>query len=137
MIKKRHWRNKLKELRRQEINHNSKHNTYGKLMNHLNIRTTENQSTTKTHKKNKGRVNMKVMKSKRNKQRRNKMAKMHPCMGFDRFLRVSIDVLMQLSEIVISFPSNRCKYSGIVGLPLLFSSKRNLYFCSRPRNSST
>ena len=49
MIKKRYWRNKLKELRRQEINHNSNHITYGKLMNHLNITTAENQSTTKTH----------------------------------------------------------------------------------------
>ena len=46
-------------------------------MNHFNNRAMNNQV-----KQNKGRVNMKVMKNNRAKQRMNKMNKMHPCNEF-------------------------------------------------------
>ena len=80
MIKKRHCKRRLREIKRNDASYHyrgTENKANGEPMNHLNKRAMNNQV-----KQNKGRVNMKVMKNNRAKQRMNKMNKMHPCNEF-------------------------------------------------------
>ena len=90
MIKKRHMKREVKELRRKDssyhyrrTNNNCNNRAYGKPMNHLNHRPSQLTSGhakvhVRTHKQTKDRVNKKVMKNNRTEQRRSKLNRMCP-----------------------------------------------------------
>ena len=94
MIKKRHMKRERKQLKRNASSHQDtgkqnefSNRAYGKPMNHLHYKFTPVTSNhanhkVKTHKQTRGRVNMKLMKTNRKEQRKNKHNRMHPNQEF-------------------------------------------------------